>query len=159
MEHSNPLPVLFFPLVTGFVAITQTLGYFLSKERELQWESATNLWLYDFSNISTLLRLTGNIFEHAEHFALWRHSLDARMVLQSQQVARRSSADVDQLKVTGEVRCWILSGNDVPFQHVISNVSQGTADVQAACFGWEVSNKSNDVFCTNRPGVILKNRY
>lgn len=69
-----------------------------------------------------LLRLTGNVFEHAEHFALWRHSLDVRMVLQSQQVAGRSLADVDQLKVTGEVRCWVFSGNDAPFKQVIADV-------------------------------------
>lgn len=80
------------------------------------------------------LRLTGNVFEHAEDFALWRHSLDVRMVLQRQQVARRRLADVDQLKVTGEVGCWIFSGNDVPFKHVVPNVPQRTADVQAACF-------------------------
>lgn len=91
--------------------------------------------IYEFPNFPTLLRLTGSVFEHAEHFALWRHSLDVRMVLQSQQIARGSLADVDQLKVTGEVRCWIFSGNDVPFKHVVANVAQGTADVQAACFG------------------------
>lgn len=87
------------------------------------------LQIYELSNISTLLGLTGHIFEHAEHFALWRHSLDVWMVLQSQQVTPRSLADVDQLKVTGEVRCRILSWNNVPFKLVIANVPQRAADV------------------------------
>lgn len=64
-----------------------------------------------------------------------RDSLDVRMVLQRQQVAGRSLADVDQLKVTGEVRRWIFPGNDAPFERVVANVPQGAADVQAACFG------------------------
>lgn len=107
----------------------------------------------------TYERLTGNVFEHAEHFALWRHSLDVRVVLQSQQAAQGGSADVDQLKVAGEVRRWVFSGNDVPFKHGVPNVPQGAADVQAARFGWEVANKSYDVFCRNRPGTVLKTRY
>lgn len=95
----------------------------------------THKHIHELSNIATLLRLTGDIFEQAEHFALRRDPLDVRMVLQHQQVTGRSFADVDQLKVTGEVRCWIFPGNDAPFEQVIANVPQGTADVQAACFG------------------------
>lgn len=95
----------------------------------------THKQIRKLSNIVTLLRLTGDVFEHAEHFALRRDPLDVRMVLQHQQVTGRSLADVDQLKVTGEVRCWIFPGNDAPLEHVIANVPQGTADVQAACFG------------------------
>lgn len=123
----NHLPVR-FPFVAGFATIILTLHYFPSKESLLFQHICT-------STNSQTSRLTGDVFEHAEHFALWRHSLDVRMVLQSQQVARRSLADVDQLKVTGEVRCWIFSGNDVPFKHAITDVPQGTADVQAACLG------------------------
>lgn len=91
--------------------------------------------LTHLSNIARLSRLTGDIFEQAEHFALRRDSLDVRVVLQHQQVTGGSLADVDQLKVTGEVGCWIFPGNDAPFEQVIANVPQGAADVQAACFG------------------------
>lgn len=98
-------------------------------------KALTHKQMHKLSNITALLRLTGDIFEQAEHFALRRDSLDVRMVLQHQQVTGRSLADVDQLKVTGEVRCWVFPGNDAPLEQVIANVAQGTADVQAACFG------------------------
>lgn len=118
----------------------------------------THKQIQELSNIATLLRLTGDVFEQAEHFALRRDSLDVRMVLQHQQVTGRSLADVDQLEVTGEVGCWIFPGNDAPLQQVIADVPQGTADVQAARFGREVADKSDDVFCRNRPGTLLKTR-
>lgn len=114
----------------------------------------THKQIQELSNVATLLRLTGDIFEHAEDFALRRDPLDVRMVLQHQQVTGRSLADVDQLKVTGEVGGWVFPGNDAPFQQVIADVPQGTADVQAACFGREVADKSYDVFCRNRPGTL-----
>lgn len=137
MGHSNHLPS-WFPFVTGFATIILTLCYFLSKESLYlsSNEKAQHICGSRNPQISPhFKRLTGNVFEHAKDFALWRHSLDVRMVLQSQQVAGRRLADVDQLKVTGKVRCWIFSGDDVPFKHVVSNVPQRTADVQAACFG------------------------
>lgn len=103
--------------------------------------------------------LTGDVFEHAEHFALRRHSLDVRVVLQRQQAAGRRSADVHQLKVAGEVGRRVFPGNDAPFQRAVAKVPQGTADVQAAGFGREVADKSYDVFCRNRPGRVLKQPF
>lgn len=68
------------------------------------------------------------------------------MVLQGQQAPGGSLADVDQLKVAGEVGRRVVPGDDVPFQHVVSDAAQGAADVQAARFGREVADKSYDVF-------------
>lgn len=114
----------------------------------------THKQIQELSNIATLSGLTGDIFEHAEHFALRRDPLDVRVVLQHQQVTGRSLADVDQLKVTGEVRRRVFPGNDAPLEQAVADVAQGAADVQAARFGREVADEADDVFCRNRPGTL-----
>lgn len=58
--------------------------------------------------------------------------------------------DVDQLKVTGEIRGWIFSGNYVPLQFPILGIPQGTTDVQAASFGRKIPCKYYDVLYRDR---------
>lgn len=94
--------------------------------------------------------LTRDVFQHPENLALRRHPLDVRVVLQGQQAAGRGLSDVDQLKVAGKVGGWVLPGDDVPLQGSVAGVPQGAADVQTACFGWEIPGKTNDVLCSDK---------
>lgn len=97
------------------------------------------------SQIRLIVGLTGSIFQGAEHFALRRHPLDVRVVLQGQQAAWGGLADVDQLKVAGEVGGGVFSGNNVPLQLSVAGTPKGAADVQTASFGWEIASKRYDV--------------